>query len=63
MINKPLTLLFVLFFLFFFSGSSVVLGDESELKKEFWNNGKKRLEESYKDGKLDGISTYFYEKV
>jgi len=59
--TKPLTFLLALTFLFLFSGSSVVFGDEPEVKKEFWKNGQKRLEEYYKGGKLDGLSTYFYE--
>tara|TARA_B100000959_G_scaffold110307_1_gene116368 strand:- start:17 stop:151 length:135 start_codon:yes stop_codon:yes gene_type:complete len=30
-------------------------------QKKLLGSGNKRLEEHYKDGKLDGLSTYFYE--
>ena len=36
--TKPLTFLLALTFLFLFSGS--VLGQETEVKKEYWDNGK-----------------------
>ena len=35
---KPLTFLLALTFLFLFSGS--VFGQETEVKKEYWDNGK-----------------------
>ena len=58
---KYLTFLLSLSFLFLFYSSSFVFSEESEVKKERWENGNKRLEEHYKDGKLDGLLTYFYE--
>ena len=57
--KKPLTSLLSLTILFLFSGE--VSGEEPEVKKEYWDNGKVRLERHYRDGKLDGLSTYFYE--
>ena len=59
--TKYLTFLLSLSFLFLFYSSSFVFSEEPEVKKELWENGKKRLKEHYKDGKLDGLSTYFYE--
>ena len=59
--TKPITFLFALTFLFLFSGNGFVYGDEPEVKREYWDNGKLRLEGNYRDGKLDGLSTYFYE--
>ena len=55
--TKPLTLLLALTFLFLFSGS--VYGQE-EVKKEYWDNGKLRSETHYKNGKQDGLETYWY---
>jgi hypothetical protein len=46
--NKPLTFLLSLTFLFLFSGS--VYGEE-EVKREYWNNGNKKVETHYKNGK------------
>ena len=43
--NKPLTFLLSLTFLFLFSGS--VYGQE-EVKKEYWDNGKLKSEVPYK---------------
>ena len=59
--RKYLAFVLPLSFLFLFYSSSFLFGEEPEVKKELWKNGKKRLEEYYKDGKLDGLSTYFYE--
>jgi antitoxin component YwqK of YwqJK toxin-antitoxin module len=56
--NKPLTFLLSLIFLFLFSGS--VYGQE-EVKKEYWENGKLRKEVHYKNGKKDGLETWWYE--
>ena len=53
--TKPLTFLLALTFLF--SGS--VYGQE-EVKKEYWDNGKLKWEEHYKDGKKDGVATFWY---
>ena len=52
--NKKLTFLLALTFLFLFSGS--VFGQE-EVKKEYWENGKLRSETHYKNGKKDGLTT------
>ena len=49
--NKKLTFLLALIFLFLFSGS--IFGQE-EVKKEYWDNGKLKSESHYKDGNLDG---------
>ena len=56
--TKPLTFLLVLTFLFLFSGS--VYGDE-EVKKEYFDNGKLKTETHYKNGKKDGVETWWYE--
>jgi len=40
--TKPLTFLLSLTFLFLFSGS--VFGQETEVKKEYWDNGKWKSE-------------------
>ena len=56
---KPkLTFLLSLTFLFLFGGS--VYGQE-EVKKEYWDNGKLKREIHYKNGKRDGLITYWYE--
>ena len=57
--TKPLTFLLALTFLFLFCGS--VFGQESDVKKEYWNNGKLKSESHYKDGKLDGRKTEWHE--
>ena len=59
--KKPLKFLLPLAFLFLFSVTSYVHGQESEVKREYWDNGKLRLEQHYRDGKLEGLTTYFYE--
>lgn len=56
--NKPLTFLLALTFLFLFSGS--VYGQE-EVKKEYHDNGKLRWEQHYKNGKKEGLETLWYE--
>ena len=56
--NKKLTFLLALIFLFLFSGS--IFGQE-EVKKEYWDNGKLKSESHYKDGNLDGRTTEWYE--
>ena len=55
--NKPLTFLLALTFLFLFSGS--VYGQE-EVKKEYWDNGKLKSETHYKNGENDGPKTVWY---
>ena len=50
--NKPLTLLLTLTFLFLFSG--VVYGEEPEVKKEFYDNGRLKSEVPYKKGGKEG---------
>ena len=56
--NKKLTFILALTFLFLFSGS--VYGEE-EVKKEYWDNGKLKYETPYKNGKLEGRATRWYE--
>ena len=58
--TKPLTFLLSLTFLFLFSDSSVVFGQE-EVKKEYYENGKLKSETHYKNGKFEGLSTFWYE--
>ena len=58
---KTNLLAFLFSFIFLFCDFSIGFGEEPEIKKEFWKNGKKRLEEHYKNGKLGGLSSYFYE--
>ena len=55
--KTKLTFLLSLTFLFLFSGS--VYGQE-EVKKEYWDNGKLKSETHYKDGKEEGLSTFWY---
>jgi len=56
--TKPLTFLLALTFLFLFCGS--VFGQETEVKKEYWDKGKLRSEEHYKDGKKEGLWTGWF---
>jgi antitoxin component YwqK of YwqJK toxin-antitoxin module len=56
--KTPLTFLLSLTFLFLFSGS--VYGQE-EVKKEYWDNGNLKSEIHYKDGKPEGLATWWYE--
>ena len=44
--------------LFLFCGS--VYGDEPEVKKEYWINGKLSSETYYKFGKFEKLETWFY---
>ena len=53
--NKSKTLLFSLVFLFLFGGS--VFGEEPEVKKEFYDSGKLKLETHYINGKKEGLET------
>ena len=53
--SKPLTFLLALTFLFLFSGS--VYGQETEVKKEYWDSGKLKSEFHYKNGQLEGLGT------
>jgi hypothetical protein len=47
--TKQLTFLLALTFLFLFSGSA--FGQETEVKKTYWDNGNLESEIHYKDGK------------
>ena len=47
----------VLFILFF----PLIVFGQLEVKKEFCDNGKLKLEMNYKDGKLEGLSKDYYE--
>jgi antitoxin component YwqK of YwqJK toxin-antitoxin module len=51
--NKPLTFLLSLTFLFLFSGS--VYGEGPEVKREYWDNGNLKKETHYKNGKENGL--------
>ena len=53
--NKQLTFLLSLTFLFLFSGS--VYGDEPI--KTYWKNGNLMNETHYKDEKLEGVETWW----
>ena len=55
--NKQLTFLLSLTFLFLFSGS--VYGQE-DVKKEYWDNGKLKIETHYKNGKPEGLATHWF---
>jgi hypothetical protein len=55
--NKPFTFLLLFTFLFLFSGS--VYGEELELKKTYWDNGKLKNETHYKNGKEEGMATHW----
>jgi len=57
--TKSLTFLLALTFLFLFSGS--VFGQETEVKKEYWDNGKLKSEKRYKDEIPEGLWTEWYE--
>ena len=57
--ETPLTFLLALTFLFLFSGS--VYGDEPEVKRKFYDNGKLEHEIHYKNGKAEGLATWWYE--
>jgi hypothetical protein len=49
--NKQLTFLLSLTFLFLFGGS--VYGEELEVKKTCWGKGKLKIETHYKNGERD----------
>ena len=53
--TKPLTFLLSLTFLFLFSGS--LYGQETEVKREYWDNGKLNIESHYKNGIENGLWT------
>ena len=53
--NKSLTFLLALTFLFLFSCSQ-----EIEVKKEYWDDGKLKSEIYYKDGKREGLATWWH---
>ena len=57
---KSLTILLSFTFLFFLSGNGFVYGQEPEVKKEYWGNGKLKSETHYKNGKLHGPLTEWY---
>ena len=52
--NKPLTFLLALTFLFLFIG--YVFGQATEVKKEYWDNGKLKSEKPY-----NGLATWWFE--
>ena len=56
---KSLAFLLSLAFLFLFS--DFVFGQEPEVKREYWENGKLRNEIHYKDGKRNGLWTTWHE--
>jgi hypothetical protein len=58
LMNKKLTFLLELTFLFLFSGS--VFGQE-EVKKEYWDNGKLKGDIHWKDGEKEGLKTLWFE--
>jgi hypothetical protein len=58
LMNKKLTFLLSLTFLFLFSGS--VSGQE-EVKKEYWDNGKLKGDIHWKDGEKEGLKTLWFE--
>jgi len=37
------------------------MSKQKDVKVEYYKNGKKKSEEHYKDGELDGVSTYWKE--
>jgi hypothetical protein len=57
--NKQLTILLSLTFLFLFSSS--VYSEEIEVKREYWGNGKLKSETHYKDGMKEGLRIKWYE--
>ena len=56
--TKLLTFLLAPSFLFLFSGS--VFGQKTEVKKEYWGEGKLKSEKHYKDEKIDGFFTIWH---
>ena len=59
--TKLLTFLLAASFLFLFSGS--VFGQKTEVKKEYWGEGKLKSEKHYKDGKIDGFFTIWHKNT
>ena len=57
--NKLLTFLLTLTFLFLFSG--FVYGEVPEVKREYYYSGNLRSETHYKNGKEEGLETWWYE--
>ena len=57
--NKKLTYLLALTFLFLFSGS--VYGQETEVKRKYHDNGQLWSEVHFKDGFREGLLTTWYE--
>lgn len=57
--TKYLTYILSLTFLFFFSGSA--FGQELEVTREYWDNGKLKKETHWKSGKKNGLETMWYE--
>ena len=57
--KTKLTFLLALTFLFLFSGS--VYGEEPEVKKEYWDNGKLKSDIHWKDGEKEGLKTLWFE--
>ena len=58
LMNKQLTFIFVLSFIFYFSGSSYC--EEPVVKRKYWRNGNLKSETHYKDGEIEGLETWFY---
>ena len=56
--NKQLTFLLSLIFLFLFGGS--VYGEEPEIKREYWGKGKLYKEIHFKNKKREGLTTWWY---
>jgi len=56
--TKLLTFLLAPSFLFLFSG--FVFCQKTEVKKEYWGEGKLKSEKHYKDGKIDGFFTIWH---
>ena len=57
--KSKLTFILALTFLFLFSGS--VYGDEPEVKREYWDNGKLKGDIHWKDGEKEGLKTLWFE--
>ena len=57
--TKPITFLVSITFLFLFSGS--VSGEDLEVKRKYWDNGKLKREAHFKNNQLEGPGTSWYE--
>jgi antitoxin component YwqK of YwqJK toxin-antitoxin module len=57
--NKQLTFLLSLIFLFMLS--SFAFGEEAEVKREYWGNGQLKRETHLRSGEKNGIETTWYE--